>query len=1133
MSFKHKISRRLAALIAVTAAIVYACELPVTTTPPTNSVAQLIISPKAVAVQPNQDADLTAVGLTTSGDTADISVTWSATAGTVTDAGTNRGNHYGRYRNGTCGDFKVAATSSPGDKSDTASVTVTCGVPVATVDVTPPSASVIANQTVQLTATPKDASGNALSGRVVTWASSNTGVATVSASGLVTGKAAGTATITATSEAKSGSAAITVTAVPVASVAVTPAAASVAEGNTVQLTATPKDASGSPLTGRTVTWTTSDATVATVSASGLVRGVTAGPATITATSEGHSGTAAITVTVPPPPPPPGTIGQTLLTAGADPANQQVYTTASISPAANALVTVAVLEHNSSSAPPVPTLSGGGMSAWTQVASVTFDNGALPHRRLTIFRAMSAAPGSGPITITSSVTLSNCQWIVSQWVGVATSGLNGADAIGQTGALQGDAVSGLTVPLTAFANPNNVGYGAFGVASNAAAVTPGAGFTAIGQQPSGEGTAGDLAAEWATNLNSIAATWSSLNGAALGVEIRAGNSGPPVPVASVDVTPPSASVDVGQTVQLTATPRDASGNPLARAVSWTSSNTAVATVNSSGLVAGKTAGTATITATSEGMSGSSAITVVIVPVAAVTVAPATATVQAGLTTQLTATPKDASGNPLAGRTVTWTSDNTAVATVNGSGLVTGVVAGTATITATSEGHSGTSAITVTAAPVPVATVAVAPPSASVDEGKTVQLTATPKDANGTPLSGRVVTWTSSNTAAATVSASGLVTGKVAGTATITATSEGKSGTSAITVVRVPVASVAVAPAAPSVQEGFTVQLTATPKDASGTPLTGRAVTWQSSNTGIATVSASGLVTGVVPGGATITATSEGQSGTSAVTVTPKPPPGTGVVFVGAGDISDCGNNNDEATAQLLDGISGTVFTVGDNVYSSGTATQYAQCYDPTWGRHKARTKPSPGNHDYNTSGATGYYGYFGAAAGDPAKGYYSYDLGDWHLIALNSEISVSAGSAQEQWLRADLAASTKRCTLAYWHKPRFSSGTHGSSTTYTPLWQVLYDFNADVVLVGHDHNYQRFAPQTPAGVADPARGIREFVVGTGGESHYVFTTPIANTEAYNTDTFGVLKLTLNAGSYTWEFIPVAGKTYRDSGSGSCH
>ncbi len=256
-------------------------------------------------------------------------------------------------------------------------------------------------------------------------------------------------------------------------------------------------------------------------------------------------------------------------------------------------------------------------------------------------------------------------------------------------------------------------------------------------------------------------------------------------------------------------------------------------------------------------------------------------------------------------------------------------------------------------------------------------------------------------------------------------------------------------------------------------------------------------------------------------------------MGAGDIASCSSSGDEATAALLDNIAGTVFTAGDNAYEDGTASEFANCYEPTWGRHKARTRPSPGNHDYHTSGATGYYNYFGANAGPSGRGYYSFDLGEWHVISLNSNISMSAGSTQEQWLRADLAANTKLCTIAYWHHPRFSSGSHGSSTSPQPLWQALYDYNADVIVAGHDHNYQRFAPQTPTGVADPVRGIRQFVAGMGGRSHYNFSTPIANTEAYNTDTYGVLKLTLYAGSYSWEFVPVAGKTYTDSGTASCH
>ncbi len=436
---------------------------------------------------------------------------------------------------------------------------------------------------------------------------------------------------------------------------------------------------------------------------------------------------------------------------------------------------------------------------------------------------------------------------------------------------------------------------------------------------------------------------------------------------------------------------------------------------------------------------------------------------------------------------------------------------------------------------VATVEVTPPTATVPVGQTVQLTATPQDSTDAPLPDRPVTWTSDNPAIVSVDVNGLATGKTPGSATITATSEGKSGVSYITVTEipsVPVASVTVSPPTATVEVDQTVQLTATPKDANGSPLTGRTVTWSSSATAVANVNGSGLVTGRASGAATITATSEGQRGTAEVTVTARPQ-GRGEVLVGAGDIADCGSSGAEATAALLDAIPGTVFTAGDNAYSSGTASEYANCYDPTWGRHKARTRPAPGNHEYNTSDAAPYYAYFGANAGPSGRGYYSYDLGDWHLISLNSNIDMSVGSAQELWLRADLAATTKTCVLAYWHHPRFSSGSHGSSTESQPLWQALYDYNADVVVVGHDHNYQRFAPQTPSGAPDPVRGIREFVAGTGGRSHYSFSTPIANTEAYNTDTWGVLKLTLDAASYSWEFIPIAGGTYRDSGTGACH
>jgi len=260
-----------------------------------------------------------------------------------------------------------------------------------------------------------------------------------------------------------------------------------------------------------------------------------------------------------------------------------------------------------------------------------------------------------------------------------------------------------------------------------------------------------------------------------------------------------------------------------------------------------------------------------------------------------------------------------------------------------------------------------------------------------------------------------------------------------------------------------------------------------------------------------------------------------VLVGAGDIAGCGTAGDEQTAALLDGIDGMVFTAGDNAYPDGSATDYADCYDPSWGRHKARTRPAPGNHDYHTSSGAGYYAYFGTSAGDSGVGYYSYDVGEWHVVSLNSNVSMSAGSAQEQWLRADLAASTKVCTVAYWHHPRFSSGSkHGSDSSSEPLWQALYDAGAEIVIGGHEHNYERFAPQTPTGAADSAQGIREFVAGTGGESHYDdASTRLANSEVFDGTTYGVLKLTLGPGTYSWEFVPVAGQSFTDSGSGTCH
>jgi hypothetical protein len=269
--------------------------------------------------------------------------------------------------------------------------------------------------------------------------------------------------------------------------------------------------------------------------------------------------------------------------------------------------------------------------------------------------------------------------------------------------------------------------------------------------------------------------------------------------------------------------------------------------------------------------------------------------------------------------------------------------------------------------------------------------------------------------------------------------------------------------------------------------------------------------------------------------PAPPPGD-PVLVGAGDIAYCSGSGDEATAALLDGIQGTVFTTGDNAYlSPATAAEYARCYGPNWGRHKNRTLPSAGNHEYDAANAAGYFGYFGASAGDPTKGYYDTTVGAWHIIVLNSNcafVSCGAGSPQEQWLRSVLAASNAACTAAIFHHPRFSSGQN-SSASVRAFWEALYDYGADVVFNGHDHLYERFAPQTPAGAADPAFGLRQFTIGSGGRSHHTFVGVAPNSEARNAGTYGVLKLTLHATSYDWQFVPEAGKSFTDSGGTACH
>jgi acid phosphatase type 7 len=267
-------------------------------------------------------------------------------------------------------------------------------------------------------------------------------------------------------------------------------------------------------------------------------------------------------------------------------------------------------------------------------------------------------------------------------------------------------------------------------------------------------------------------------------------------------------------------------------------------------------------------------------------------------------------------------------------------------------------------------------------------------------------------------------------------------------------------------------------------------------------------------------------------TPSPSPGPPVVFVGAGDVGQCNNPAVAATALLLDRIPGIVFTTGDNAYPNGSDANFRDCYAPHWGRHRDRTRPVPGNHDHESPGAGPYFNYFGENAGPYGLGYYSYWAGAWRVIALDSEIVVAPGSAQLQWLRSELTANQSRCTVAIWHKPLFTSGPNGPNRDMREVWRTLYEFNVDLVINGHDHMYERFAPQDPDGRLDSARGLRQFTVGTGGGSLYSAMTSAANTEAINVG-YGVLKLTLADGSYQWEFVSVPGSSWSDSGVGQCH
>ena len=594
---------------------------------------------------------------------------------------------------------------------------------VASISITPPTTTLVVGSQTPLQALVQDATGKTVSGADVFWSIQDTTVATISDAGIVTGVAPGSTQAAASANGKSGLATITVSRTPVSTVVVTPPHADAAPGGKTQFTAVAYDASQNVLPDRAIIWSTSNAGVATVGASGVVSAVGPGLATITATSEGKSGVGTIAVSQ------------------------------------AAVATVAV----------TPTPLSMTVGQTTQLAATLADSA-------------------------------------------------------------GNVLSGRTVAWST-SNPAVATVSAQGV------------VTAVAQ-----------------GIAAITATSEGKSGTA---SLTVTN----VAVGSVVVQPQAPSIAVGTSVQLSVTVRDVNGNLVTdRVVTWSSSSSAIATVTTAGLVTGVGHGNAVITATSEGKSGTTTVTVTGFPVGSVVVSPAT---KAMLVTQnfaLSVTVKDSLGTVVTDRPVSWSSSNASVATVSSTGVVTAIAPGSATITAKSETKSGTCAVTVT--PVPVSSVAVQPARDTIFVSKTVQLTAVPQDSAGNALSGRTVTWASNNGLVATVSSTGLVTATaLGGNATITATSEGKSGTSAVMVV-VPIATVVVSPATKTIVAGDNASFTATTRDASGNPLSGRVLLWSSSNPSVATVSATGVATGTGIGVATITATAplEGKSGSATLTVT---------------------------------------------------------------------------------------------------------------------------------------------------------------------------------------------------------------------------------------------------------------------------
>ncbi len=816
------------------------------------------------------------------------------------------------------------------------------GVPVGSVRLTPNATTVGIGQIEPLAVAVLDGSGKVLAGRHVRWQSSNPAVATVDSTGNVTGVGTGAVVISGRSSDVNGTAAVGVITQPVtAPSTVTDLAAAVTSDTSVTITFTAvADGAGQPASYDlrysvgSMNWT-SASSVTSGSCTSPIAGGAIG-STVRCTVLGLSplinyslqivafrGTFhvnqvlgalsnVVTATTPAPGP---TTSPTSVTTGAV-ASVAVTPTWVSQTVGQSTQLMAVVRDGYGN------VMTGQSVAWTSSASsvASVNNSGL----VTAFGAGTATitASSGGQSGTASITVANAAPVSPSTVTNLSANANSDSSAAITFTAVSDG-TGQPASYDLRYAAGTISWGSAASVSQGSCAAPIAPVsigstvrcTALGLAPSTSYQFQVVAFSGTLNSNAVF-------GAVSNVASTTTAAAPPAAVASVTVTPSSLSGTVGQTGQLTAVVTDANGNTMTgQTITWTSSNSGVATVNASGLVSAVGAGSATITASTGGKSGTASVTVTTVApvVASVTVSPSSVSNSVGQTAQLTAAAKDGSGNTMTGQSITWSSSNSSVATVNGSGLVSSVGVGTATITATSSGKSGTASVTVAAAAPVVGSVTVTPAALTGTVGQTGQLTAVVTDANGNTMTGQTITWTSSKTSVATVNGSGLVTAVSAGTATITASTSGKSGTASVTVAAAApvVASVTVAPSSVSNSVGQTAQLSAVVKDGSGNTMTGQSITWSSSNSSVATVNTSGVVTSVAAGTATITASSSGKSGTVSVTVAAAAPVVASVIVTPSSASNTVGQTMQFATT-VLDGTGTPITGQSISWTSSNTA-----------------------------------------------------------------------------------------------------------------------------------------------------------------------------------------------------------------------